>query len=603
MRERAYPPSPPPSLPLQIKNIANDLEVQLREALKALLDPTIYKLALEEGPRDAEGRYLFATPTQDMLFYYQAVLNLLIDFQKMMDRAEYLFQQFSELGEKGIWGKITAFLSGVDGAKEELISLIAYASHFLQGMVNLRLGAFLGYLPALRKLRGWRNLLAPLETMAQQFDSNSFVDTYKRRGRIWKGHLGLWPQQPITLQSFKRIGMENITAACETILHDLSGATVLVPLSAELEKTLNVVKQLLKKPKEATRTQSLIKLIKIIYQGEGLFRALLQSLPASWLSANKVMKPHLLAAARQLNLILRDWYLFADYVESKCYLKEGYLVSAPLSKIVMEFNEWLESLGYEIEQPERYPYTLEIVKQRQQLRQQRERQGLAVGRAEEKPDFKQAFLRERWFSLGKLFVAQSNGATETKKSEQNSFSDYKRRLVNLHIDKKIAELSAEIKSRWLLPTKTKKKKVELLVKFKGVLENAKLDESCHSILETMKKDDGARLLEQGRTGQLMHTLNLLTSKPEDRLELINLELRDLCFFRQLPEQTKTKRIHALRLLHRGLEQRGYRLQEVLEQLSIKSPEEHKILIQNEALLLAKLKEIDSYLPDLVLGKK
>jgi len=607
------------------------LENQLCQKLEQLLAPEVYQQVIRDGKKDADGRYqLVTTDTQDILFYYQSILNLLIDFQLVMEPVSDLHETFTKF-QKSIMGKVKILWSEGADINEQVNRLSLYYCHFLNSIQALKLDMVFGNLPALEDLQSFLKWFVPIKTMEAQWANNPFIDSYKQHGNEWRQLLGLSRAQPEpelddegkieaagatekTLQVLQEMPryMDNMKAALKQILCDLSGGEVSESVRKDYKDTVELTNKILDKiNRYAQRTPSWGELIRFIYEVYPTVKALIASLPQSYVSLNKMLKEHLLTTAYQINLIIRAWFLCIDRLESQCYMKEGYLLtlgegaSISLSKLATEFNSWIENLGYEFKPEERYPYTQDIIIQREKL----------LKEANEEKDshpFKTELLLKRLNTQIEYFEDQKGFLAASKKSQEASLIIYKQRIMALQIDKRIGELRAEIMQSWILLTDRKKKKIKLLNEIKNNLDNSSYKD-YRTILDETKNRKDFHWLEEGRTGTLMQTLQLVVSKPADRLAFIAQELTKLqqsqreaknyYFFRSRREERLMKRMRALKVLHEWLEQPGYRVNEVLDLISAKTPEHYWILIQHEYALLAKLKEIDDYTPDFVLGKK
>jgi hypothetical protein len=226
-------------------------------------------------------------------------------------------------------------------------------------------------------------------------------------------------------------------------------------------------------------------------------------------------------------------------------------------------------------------------------------------------------LEKRLVAKTRLLAEEKALEEKERQKQVRAWSVYKKTLMCVQVDQRIAELEAEIKARWIKFSDSKEKKIHLLKAFRSRfrLLNRFDDQpawACQEVLATLQNDGhDISLLGEGRTGKLIQTLSLVTATPDDRLNLIAAELAKLqqeqvaaknyWFFAERRQNQLVQRLAALKEF-RNLLKPGYRVQEVLDILSAKKPEQFAAL-QNESKLLAQLKEIDQFMPNSVLGKR
>lgn len=364
-----------------LKSSVRKLEVQLRQQLETILDPDIYRDFILNGRKDETGRrYQVVTRNKDdLLFYYQHVLNLLMDFQEVMGPVSSLHKEvLTLLKHTGKWSKGKQIWSKSGMLNVTINSFGDYYGYFLASFRELELDTVLGRLPAFQDLKAWVKLLGPVQTTAGQFTKNPFVDSYNTHANHWRGLLGLQPAQlpldqvegdeeddegygeekedkvevraeeapavdeakqaevrtPWAQQGALRMlqdlphKMNAIKTALKQILRDLTGTEVSASVRKDYENTIDLTSKILRKLKKfSKKTSSWKNLVSFAYDIYPLVRDLLASLPQSYVSLNKILREHLMTTVRQLNLIVRDWFLFADQVEGQFYLKDGLLLS------------------------------------------------------------------------------------------------------------------------------------------------------------------------------------------------------------------------------------------------------------------------------------
>lgn len=274
-----------------------------------------------------------------------------------------------------------------------------------------------------------------------------------------------------------------------------------------------------------------------------------------------------------------------------------------LSHFARDINNWLELLGYEFKSKERFPYADSLLEQRVQKSSN-----------EEEKSHKKAFLERRVSRQLERWVKQENKEKVVKQSEKASFLVYRRQIITLQLDQRIAELRAELNASWISFTSTKRKKITLLQKLKAEFaEN--LQDNYDTVLEKIKNRGCAvDLLEEGRTGNLMKKLRLVTSDPSDRIKLIEQVEFQLEGEVALPKNYWFFTSHRLKQVEKHLaavqafkaeflEHPRHRVREILDRINAKTPDYYAILIGEETKLLKEIQAIDDYTPDFMLGKK
>ncbi len=301
------------------------------------------------------------------------------------------------------------------------------------------------------------------------------------------------------------------------------------------------------------------------------------------------LKPH------QLQLL---YYLTGHRRKAKKY--DDYNLS--LANFAGDLDKWAEALGYTFGPNERPPYTEACLAQAEMRLSE-------FTESKVEHPVKEKYLTQDVEILRKRLEDERKEEESSQRTQRLSLMIYRRRVIDLQMDKRISELRTEIATNWILFTDTKEKKIAALEKLKSKLENdRKRDyDTAFQQMEPQEKD----LLEEGRTGKLMQILRLVTSKPGDRLSLIEQALCELqkeqdrsnsYWFRKAARQKRlAKRLAAVQAFQAEyLNHPEYRAQEILDRLK---HEDYAILTQKEGDLLESIKEIDSYLPDFVLGKK
>jgi hypothetical protein len=271
-----------------------------------------------------------------------------------------------------------------------------------------------------------------------------------------------------------------------------------------------------------------------------------------------------------------------------------------------EFNAWIEGLGYEFKPEERFPYTQAFVQQRKELLDESNAENPA-------PSLHKELLNKRFQTQDILLASQTDFVQMEQRKQLQDIQIYKQQLIYLQIDKRIKQLESEMKNSWILFTQTKAKKVALLTDL-GQKFRASPGATLDSVLGVMKAEGkDLSLLKEGRTGKLLETLRGMTSKPADRITLIDEELVNLrkeqkeaenyWFFAKTRQKKIKTRIEALENLKACLLKPGYRVQEVVDSIQAKNPAQFAALTGSEKTLLKQLKEIDAFTPDHLLGKK
>lgn len=354
-----------------LKLSAKKLEQALRAQLKSLLDPEIYENLILNGPREYSGRYSVVTADKkDKVYYYQHALNLLMDFQRMMEPVSVLHWDLTRLFEKQrTWDKAKQLYWDSTHLNQTLNDLGLFYNDFLLSIRELELDTALGGLPSFfSDFKTWLFSVGFVQVSQAHFAKNPFVDTYKQNGEHWRELLGLPPAQaeqslvewgweededldghpehreekkeekeekkeeePIAalLERKPKVEaklrqMQVIKDALNKILADLSGSTISESVRKDYEKTIELSMQILRKIDAfSEKEQSWKNFIAFAYGLCPTVKDLLSSLPQSYSALNKILKEHLLTTVRQVNWIIREGFLYLDRLESDFYFKDG----------------------------------------------------------------------------------------------------------------------------------------------------------------------------------------------------------------------------------------------------------------------------------------
>ncbi len=759
---------------------------------------------------------------EDMTFYYQHVLNLLTDFQGLMGSVSVLHRGILKFrNSQGFMAKTKQLLSSFWSSDEERLlatikRLVEDYCNFVTTFGELELDTVLGHLPAFEELKELIKLLKPVQTTTDLLKLNPIVASYNRNSSHLRELMGLQPSdapqrdaadnaeeadagygeekeskheakavaasvaaetkevqegESLAQQGALQIlhdlprKLNAIEKVLTQILGDLNGEEVSLSVKKDYEQTIVLVTQILRELEQfSPKTKNLKNIISFIHRIYPLVKTLLASLPQAYVSLNKILREHLMTTARQFNLILRDWFLFADRMESQLYLKDGLLLgldeeerTCPLfmmqdnprdldsrqklatmlgsaqhayilhedvlyyanryfnrekqewrinvkslrfqdretvvkrelgedkrpvpdqreerarrvnvlrmalevpaavamdkdgyyrihpnlkpyqlrlidamlkeqgpltgrylqpsqyephdfsiAHFAKEFNAWVEGLGYEFLEEERYPYTRDFIDQRQKLLSAEQEAAREQKGSLPRAPYKKDWLAKRLAAKTALLAAEEALAERNKRVQDLELCGYKQSLILAQIDKRIADLKQEMETRWVKLSDKKENKIVLLQRLRADFIGFPYL-NCEEHLSKLNQAE-QNLLHDGRTGKLLQTLSLVTTTPADRDRLVDIELarlkqecaqaRNAWFFAERRQADLTKRIDALEAFRRLLKP-GYRTQEILDDISAKRPELFAVLLR-ESTFLAQLKKIDQFTPDCVLGKR
>lgn|GEM_PF-2997962 len=336
---------------------------------------------------------------------------------------------------------------------------------------------------------------------------------------------------------------------------------------------------------------------------------------------------------------LSVWQL--EYIKSLTQHErdKNFLLANQLNK----FNDFIKAVGYELPRKECYPYHDAILRQRQALlnehRQKMKEKGMdpdAVKDDDQSPDaIKLRQLQRRVNSREKLLSKQREIERERVREERVALSRLNKNLAMSQIDNRIQKLESDklaLEKTWgkwvtwiFSLTRTKEEKIKCLralnhelneqIKGKSKEPKAQVFLNVDEALDALrKKGHDVKLLLEGRTGKMVHTLKALSG---NRFKLITDEIKHLekeikqdqkyFFFAEWRNKNRcnhlNKRIQALKKFRKEWTKRsGYRLQGLLDHFKGESAAQYQELMK-ETELLKLLRENDSLSPNAAIGRK
>ena len=130
-------------------------------------------------------------------------------------------------------------------------------------------------------------------------------------------------------------------------------------LKSELDQELNEEKT------------SKVKLFKFVFKHMGeLLTILLPHISNMKEALTTAVKEEALEMLQRANLLLRDFYVFADTLETEFFLKEGYITrklnigDISLHALLNDMHQAIEQAGYEFKSEERFPYSVTLQEDR-----------------------------------------------------------------------------------------------------------------------------------------------------------------------------------------------------------------------------------------------
>ncbi len=361
------------------------LEQFLHAQLQSILDPDIFE-ALTKAPKDQNGHYsIVISDKKDMIYYYQKLLNLLIDCKKIMEPISVLHDDFLSKMKPSILGKLRLAVNGRYGLNEIANELIKAYEILVQSIKDSELDTILILLPnssetnILNEIKKIILNMAPIKTAMEQFLSNPCVAHTRGHGMEWLAQAGVI-EAPVQLkkgvieeeaaESFSDVKVENESKSALTVvpktvrrvqpanvksresdlkkrlrdlnlpsklkdlrdalkhmLTDLKGSEISESVQEDYESAIDVLTVMIAKLNKFLQNQSsLTNTLSFVCKLYPDIKKLLASLPQSLAAVFTIMRENALISLRQLNWLIRDWFLYLDYLESKYYLKDGLLL-------------------------------------------------------------------------------------------------------------------------------------------------------------------------------------------------------------------------------------------------------------------------------------
>lgn len=358
------------SVLMNFSRIAKNIQDQLREQLKSILDPEAFDAVLND-------KIEINDKSDIPLFHYKNAVRILGELSELLRVYENLHKQFLEI-QKGN-GKLSQAVTAVYNRKQisELVDeLFAKQTEFDETMFRINLHKIELRLPAADDFKRLLHFVLPVKDLKTELISNPIFKSLLKSGKIStlsdedkKESIELDPKLK------KIISQLHGTAerSC-AILFSLAKEKELVD-TAKLSIMRSVVNlELIMKRIDAfgKTDKGNIATLKFAFQARAEVMQFLANLPVAISSVKGITRDNLLETIEQFNLIFRDIIIHADKIEIDYHLKEGYLSTYnisdySISSLTKLFNDKIESMGYQFKEEDRYPYHHALLKYRKNL--------------------------------------------------------------------------------------------------------------------------------------------------------------------------------------------------------------------------------------------
>jgi hypothetical protein len=300
-----------------------------------------------------------------------------------------------------------------------------------------------------------------------------------------------------------------------------------------------------------------------------------------------------LLAAKQMNDALRQLFVLFDKLEMRFYLKENYftnLISVnnqSLLEIVKLFSDTLKEQGFVFNSEECFPYEQAILTQRKAL----------FAEHHDSDNRTKQFIQER------IIMAENN--IKSYQAQDDIALDEQKNAYKENVLEKLKDRRNELISKYQSSCRPSTIKIKKIILLDRLMKEISKSNSIGIRLDYFTVAE-CKLLWDGRTGQLLKTLLCCT---KDHVTL-QLQTQKSTLKRQQTScglfssrDTTRQKIAALEALEYWLLLPGFRVEDAMNELKAHDFASHQILEKYQKELIHPLKELDSHIPDFLIGKK
>ena len=596
---KAEPPvSPPAEEELYNVDIYRDTVANLRiwqvkviEIFEELLDKSIFHEFFEDVAMDEEGRFDLNSDNEEpeRVHQYKQFFNLLINARLFLEKLSLLhvpIMQYSN--NKDFLALLKQF-----SVLSELGSLSRIYYRLYDDVEQLDFLTFLQRLTSKEELRERILNLLPVDPMAVilAVEQNPIVRAVRKQDTIWLSNAAEINQKLDSIQEVLSSLEESLPPG--KIARNAASHTV--------SDIISLVKEV---RAFAASPCKLRDVIKFVYAAYPYLYDLSQNSSQAFISSSALFKDHVLMTVQQLNSIFADIVVGLDRFKIINFLKDGgegeitsyeFKEGLSIAKVFETFNHWVNQLSYQFIPEEAYPYHHALLESRTNFVFE--------------SVVPKAFIMKRINGLKDTMEAQNRLDELKAENELETYLDAQDNSVLQLINQRITQLESEM-GKWWTFKKVKGIKITLLKTLKEHMQVLSVEDSI-SLMEslsdtTLRKQ--MHYLFEGRTGQVIKKIQQIKSDKTTALSLVEHEIIRLThasnrFFTFKRKREFAKSINGLKKLKAYLSKSGYRIDEALNELAGKYPDEYHAIKHTQKDLLAELSQIDKLLPDFIIGKK
>jgi hypothetical protein len=596
VRSEQKPQSPPADEELYNVDIYKDTvtnlstwQVQVAAIFKELLDKGIYEEFFENVFRDTEGRFDLNSDIEEpeRVHQYKQFFNLLINARLFLEKLSLLHVPIMQYSNNK---DIFALVSQIT-VLTELGSLTRIYYRLYDDVEQLDFLTFLQRLTSKDELRDRILNLLPVDPMAVRLtvEQNPILRAVRKQDTIWLSNATEINQK-----------LDSIQEVLSSLEESLPPGKIARNAASH---TVNDIIGLLKEVRIfAASPCKLRDVIKFVYAAYPYLHDLSQNSTQAFVSSSALFKDHVLMSVQQLNSIFCDIVVGLDRFKIVNFLKDsgqGEITSyefkegLSIAKVFETFHHWVNQLGYQFLPEEAYHHAI----------------------LESRNNFvfesvvPKTFIMKRIHGLKETIKGQTILNEFKAQQELDDYLDTQDESVLELIDRRIAQLQDEM-GKWWNFKKVKAIKISLLNTLKEHLQVSSVEESINHM--ESESDPALRTqihyLFEGRTGKVIKKIQQIKMDKASVLRLVEHEIIRLThdsnrFFTFKRKHEFAKSINGLKKLKAYLGKSGYRIDEALNELAGKYPDEYHAIKITQKDLLAEISQIDKQLPDFIIGKK
>ncbi|GEM_PF-6052562 len=306
----------------------------------------------------------------------------------------------------------------------------------------------------------------------------------------------------------------------------------------------------------------------------------ISSLPDILSVLSEISKDDAKETAIDINSVIKDVVLYADKLEIFLCLKEGYLTNM-LEPAILSYYNKLNEQGYNFHANDRYPFLLDVDKQRKTLLEDNDT-----------PDFQKTIIKER--TTSNIHRTQPHSG-----QSEEAITSYIKKEIFLALSSHIKTLTALLMFNNSSKNDELRTKIQLFAQFQELYNQSKFSKNLDEIFRQLKVQfpNDYHMLFEGDTGNVLKNIELNNMLPTAISKTIDLELATLkkqrgsyFFFASEQALLLEKRINACEKLQLLI--KNHNLNDALSKLGIAA----ELLKKYDSQFIDQLKLIESALP-------